>query len=112
MKDNKYVSNRIHHTHHHMQRDLVNIKAGGCLADALLAHIYQKQQKEHPAPQPRASCAGAEILLSKWGGGGADFFFVQVTWARCGRGMCHLPYIVQKLKKKSFPKRPRLPAFS
>ena len=40
---------------------------------------------------------GAETLLSKWG---ADFFvFVQVTWARCGRGMCHLLYIVQKLKK-------------
>ena len=35
------------------------------------------------------------------GGGGADFFFVQVTWASYGRGMCHLPYIEQKLKKNA-----------
>ena len=36
--------------------------------------------------------------------GGGSFFLVQVTWARYGRGMCHLPYIVQKLKKNALQK--------
>ena len=36
--------------------------------------------------------------------GGADFFLVQVTWARCRSGICHLPYIVQKLKKNALQK--------
>ena len=61
-----------------------------------------------------APVTGAETLLSKRGGGGGGglIFFIQVTWARCGRGMCHLSYIVQKLKKICFPKWPRPPAFS
>ena len=36
--------------------------------------------------------------------GGADFFLVHVAWAMCGRGMCHLPYIVQKLQKNALQK--------
>ena len=40
---------------------------------------------------------GAETILSKWGG---DFILVQVTWARYGREMCHLPYL--EAQKKCF----------
>ena len=45
---------------------------------------------------------GLRHYFQSGGGGGAGCcFLVQVTWARCGREMYHLPYIVQKRKKNN-----------